>query len=424
MSHRPEDIAGWFDARYPVRDPGRRALGREAEFPVVGADGQAADISPLWRRLAEGHDGHFQYDDGRVVAWVEEDVIYTAEVGRGTIEVIVGPHPDLVALDDAMEAGVVRLVDAASAEGLRVLGYGVQPLTPPHRALMTPKPRYGVLLDEIGDDWLSFSVTAADQVHVDVARDEVIAVTNLMNLLAPLVVALCANSPIAAGIDQGVASWRAVAMGRIGAGSFRHGMPEGPSEDLAAWVGRTFPMPFLMEKTADGPKAAGAPFGTWLAGKDLSPEDAWDAWLLHEHYIWNAARPRAAHGTVEIRGACQQPWREHGAVAALSTGLVEGHRAIAARIRDALGPDPWPVFRAWSARTVQDGAAASVPDEVLIQGILDDAEAALILRGRGEASRLRPLRERWETRRSPAHAARDAFEAGGMAGLIDAVALR
>ena len=88
---------------------------------------------------------------------------------------------------------------AAAPLGWRVLGYGVQPLSPPTRALLSPKQRYSTLADIMGADWIWYTVTASDQAHVDVSRDEAVSALNFGNLMAPVIVALCANSPVVAG---------------------------------------------------------------------------------------------------------------------------------------------------------------------------------------------------------------------------------
>ena len=54
----------------------------------------------------------------------------------------------------------------------------------------------------------------------------------------------------------------------------------------------------------------------------------WESFTVHDHYIWNSARPRTEQRTVEMRPACQQPWEEHMVVAALSLGLVEASQEI------------------------------------------------------------------------------------------------
>ena len=54
----------------------------------------------------------------------------------------------------------------------------------------------------------------------------------------------------------------------------------------------------------------------------------WESFTVHDHYIWNSARPRTEQRTVEMRPACQQPWDEHMVVSALCLGLVEASTTI------------------------------------------------------------------------------------------------
>lgn len=54
----------------------------------------------------------------------------------------------------------------------------------------------------------------------------------------------------------------------------------------------------------------------------------WESFTVHDHYIWNSARPRTEQRTVEMRPACQQPWDEHMVVSALCLGLVEASPTI------------------------------------------------------------------------------------------------
>ena len=85
-----------------------RRIGREAEFPVVGPDGRAADIGLVWEPLLS--DGVLQpiYEEsnsGRTLVGAQfADAIYQVEVGRGTIELSLGPYDDLWQL----EAGLGR----------------------------------------------------------------------------------------------------------------------------------------------------------------------------------------------------------------------------------------------------------------------------------------------------------------------------
>ena len=306
-----------------------------------------------------------------------------------------------------------------------MLGYGIQPRTPPSAELMTPKLRYQLLHEVVGELWLWFSVTASDQTHVDVAAAEVCAVTNLANLLAPAVIALCAHSPVHGGADSGVSSSREAMMGRIGAAEGRHGMPTGPSASLPDWVQRTLDLPYFTHHTPDGTLSAfGESFRSWLDGEQPATEEAFRAWLWHEHYIWNSARPRSAHGTVELRSPCQQPWADHMAPSALAVGMVCGHAEIGAWLGDLLGEEAWPAMRAWHAGVVRDGLAAEPPVPGLLEGLLERCERALHVRGAGEEVYLQPLFDRVRSQRGPADRARAEFATGGVEALVAALTVR
>ena len=95
------------------------------------------------------------------------------------------------------------------------------------------------MLEAIGEDWLWFTVTASDQVHVDVTRDEVLPATNLCNLMAPVVVALCGNSPIYGSESSGVCSAREDRMARCQGDLNRHGMPRGAFDTMEGSIGET-----------------------------------------------------------------------------------------------------------------------------------------------------------------------------------------
>jgi gamma-glutamylcysteine synthetase len=345
---------------------------------------------------------------------------YYLEVGRGTIEVITCPCEDLHVLRNDYEEAMVRLVRAADSLGARVLGYGIQPATTATPAFMSPKTRYEVLLKVIGPDWLTYALTASDQVHVDIARDEVIAVTNLGNLLTPISIALCANSPVVEGGNGAACSAREHRMGVIGSDVGRHGMLREPFSDLAEFVERLSGMSFLWRNVDGVPMPYEGTFLDHLAERGgAQAPGVFEDWLLHEHYLWYSARPRGAYGTVELRSACQQPAAEHMAATALALSMVEAAPALAAFTRDLLGDKVWPLMRAWHNQVVLAGLAAPEPNPGLLDGVLERCETALSARGRGEEQYLLPLRRRLEARENPAQAARRVFAEGGMAALVE-----
>ncbi|NOY28502.1 MAG: hypothetical protein GXP62_21815 [Oligoflexia bacterium] len=445
-----DTIASRFAAGFPEGPATWRTVGREAEYPIVREDGTAVELAALWPLLAELSAERglplLPKREGRLVVALEgQRFTYFSEVGRGTIEVLTGPHDDLWQIADDHELAVEILLDALSVQGWTLLGYGTQPLSPPTPALMTHKSRYGVLLQVLGDPWLWFTLTASDQIHASVRRHEVAPLASICNLLAPVTVALCANSPIYAGSKSGFCCARESHMGQIHARDHRHGMPAGPFQDIREMIGHLARQPFIMERRQQGGVWSYQPgalsFGTWLEHHGADPEatgrqPVYDAFEFHEHYIWNSARPRSNHGTIELRAACQQPWTERGlasdghrradhmAASALGVAMICAGADLATLLQRRLGDTAWHQMRHWHQQVIVLGLDAPEPVPGLLGDVLDRCEAGLAARGRGEERLLRPLRHRLSTRQSPAQRALDHFDSGGIDALIDGLAIR
>ena len=155
-------------------------------------------------------------------------VEYSLEVGWGTVEVITGPCENLHELKALHEEAVYNLTHCADKLGMHVLGYGIQPRTAPSLNLMSPRNRYGVMLEVMGEPWKWFTVTASDQTHVDIKQDELLHMYNTMNLVTPSMIALCGNSPIHSGVRSEFCSAREGLMQTCGGvTSGRHGLPTG-----------------------------------------------------------------------------------------------------------------------------------------------------------------------------------------------------
>ena len=233
---------------------------------------------------------------------------YALEVGKGTIELNIGPCATLFELESAFHTALERLAQAAAQLRWRVLGYGVQPLTPPTRDLLSPKQRYRVLADIMGADWLWYTVTASDQAHVDVSRDEAVTALNFGNLMAAVVVALCANSPVSAGAPTGDCSAREGRMIHAPYGQ-RHGMISHPYADLTDFVARLSRLPALLRREGERLLPDGRTFADVLradypAARGRRPvigAHCFSAFLLHDHYVWHSARLRAAYRTSRWR---------------------------------------------------------------------------------------------------------------------------
>ncbi len=441
-----DSIARWFEGHFPEQTPSWRTIGREAEYPLVRDNGWPIPIMELWPHL-QADDLTVQTEGDLITALEGERYTYSSEVGWGTIEVITGPCDDLHQLAAVHEEAVARLLEATAKIDAYLLGYGIQPLSPAHPGLMMKKQRYGALLEIIGKPWLTFAVTASDQVHVDIGREEMIDITNLGNMLAPITVALFANSPIYNGIDSGYSSGREQIMGAIHDEHGRHGMPLRPYTDVADMITALARMPYLIRKENGVAVPDGRSFLQYMDDAQHVGLSAalLDAFLYHEHYIWNAARPRARQGTIELRSACQQPWSEHMVAAAFGLGVVEAGREIqdflhtfaeapvAPRVRPGVRqpPDPdraawdaWPILKAYHPLAVGHGLAAREPITGMIEGVLRLCSDALVARGRGEEVYLAPLWARLEKRENPAQRIRRIFGTRGAAALIEELKVR
>ncbi len=405
--------------------PGRpdwRTVGRESEYPLVRPDGTAGEIGELWPILQRLDPTLRPKRDpgGLMVELAGDRMQIVAEVGKGTIEIVLGPFEDLIQIAEAHTRALDLVREAAAQAGQLVLGYGIQPVTPPSAGLMTKKQRYGVLHEVIGEDWLSFALTASDQVHAAIGRDEITEQTNVGHLLTPALIALCANSPIADGRDQGVCSLREARMGVIGAAQGRHGMPISMDRDLDHMLRRYIEQPWLIRYEGDLAVACSGTFADHLEGRgpdsDAQLEAGWQDFLTHEHYIWNSARPRSNHGTIEMRAACQQPHNETMAAATFAVATAcaadELHKMLVRRFGDEL----WTTMREWHHSAIRTGMGE--PEHGLIDEILDIQTRALVKRGRREEMLLVPLYGRLESGQNPAQVAQEVFAEGGLPALL------
>ncbi|HSK99588.1 MAG TPA: glutamate-cysteine ligase family protein [Rubrobacteraceae bacterium] len=425
-----EDISRRFAAGFPAKAPSLRTVGREAEFPVVMPDGRAADVFLLWPLFLEAGGCEPIYDrraDGsELLVGVEAETWNCViEVGRATVELSVGPQPTLHELARDMEQAQGRLEDVVRRAGFRLLGYGIQPRTPASPHLLTPKTRYLALLEAIGPQWLKFCVTAADQVQVDMGRDDLVTNMNLINAAAGAIIALTANSPVYGGRAGRFASGREGLTANMVGEPYRHGASPKPHADLEAYVRFLADLRCLCLPDGDGGfEGVGGSFANYLGREpSLEPEALYEEFLFHEHYVWPSARPRARIGTLEIRPACQQPPGSAWVPSALALGLVEAADELASFFESELGGDSWDALVGYRERAVRHGLGAREPMPGFLGTLLDLADRGLRKRGRGEEAFLAPAFERLERGSEPASQARAAFERDGAEGLLTEVSL-
>jgi gamma-glutamylcysteine synthetase len=413
-----QELATRFELAFPERLATPRTVGREAEYPIVDAHGAAIDLSELWLHLLQDGSWHPKFDAVNrdlIVGLEGMDYSFAWEVGRSTIEINSRPCAHLLELQEIHKCALNQLLTHTEQFGWYVLGYGVQPLTQPSLALMTPKQRYGALLEAMGDEWLWYTVTAADQLHVDVARPEMVRLLNFGLLMAPIIVALCGNSPVYNGEMSSFCSAREGIVIQRSRYTNRHGMPDRPYKDLLDFVTRISQYDYLLRRQDHHLLPDHRLFVDVLRTEGVD----FEAFLLHDHYIWHSARLRVAHATLELRPACQQPPGEQMAAAALYLGLIQAIDGIETFLDDALGAQMWERMHHYHRAAIRDGLATAEPVPDLMQTLLGLVEAALTRRGYGEESLLAPLWQRLERRQNPAQQVRRVFTQSGIPGLIN-----
>lgn len=417
-----EALATQFTEGFPADTPTQRTIGREAEYPIVKATGEAADARRLLEHLRAtlGLEAHYDTGNPRLIVGADgDDYKYALEVGVGTIEVNTRPCHTLFEIQAIMVEAVLPVVRQAAYHGWRVLGYGIQPVSPPHITIMSPKQRYQSLYRAMGAEWLWYTVTASDQCHVAIGRAELVPLLNFGNLMAPVLIALCGNSPIHSGRLSRFCSSREGRMAGIHANEFRHGMPARPYTSIVDYVRTVVQARYLIARRAGEVIPLNQPFTDYL--REHGPD--YPAFLYHEHYIWNSARLRAAYGTIEIRPACQQPWPEQMAAMTLSVGLIEAAPAIDAYVQAVLGSDYWAIMRTYHQQVIRFGLAAPQPAPRFLETIVELATTGLQQRGHGEESLMTPIHNRIYRRLNPAQRNRRIFDFDGMPGLLSQAAI-
>jgi len=449
-----------FAERFRRRRDVPRRIGIESEFPIVLANGEAIPYSiveGLFRHLSENGFRLVRDAETSCVVAVEGDVYrgqgqtsscadrIELELGHCTLELALAPEPDLFRADRRLRAALDLIIPYLRREACMLLGYGIQPQTPPGRKLVSPKGKYEVyqrtspnLVVPIpdGKDIHLFAISAANQCHIDVSEDEAVRALNVMNGLVGLQMALCVNSPIWRGrldtrwkavremmYDEGMTNWN----GRIGnPDRFR---------DIRDHVEHICACPTIMVKREgryfalpDYPTA----FDYFKAGKEARAERADDTPVFIEPMTsdlflfaglwWQTARLSPIHGTLEARGFCQQPPGETMAPPALILGILEQLGAA----KELLEETPWLAWvqlREDAARHGMEAHLAGEPIRSTLERLLTLAMLGLQARGFGEEVFLEPLHRRLASRYAPADRAIAAFHKSGVGGLMDLCAI-
>ena len=427
-----------------------RRIGAELKFPLVNRDGTAASLDKtcaLWAHLRrQGWKPVVDSLAGQVVGATtpgpRNDTVASCETGFCKPEFSLAHVPDLFALEQSIKALRQELEPFCEEEEVCLLGYGIQPVTPPSKRLLMKKSRTCVwdkvfganrcLGEEDGDDVCLFTVNAGTHVHVSVSQDEAIRAVNVLNGFAGSQLALTANSSVWRGrvdpvfkcVNEKLWDWWMPDKRRVG-------VPARPFADLKDYVRTVSEFRPVYVKRNGTPivltryrsfreyfLGGGAVGVNARNGKRVSvvPEIA-DIDLHSTCYWYNARLSR--YYTVENRTNDQQPPQDLLCVSALTLGLV------------AALDESWELVRSHDWRHLRQSrdvaCQAGLEGRVngfdladLVGQMLELARLGLRRRQRGEEQFLAPLERRLRRGKCPADEAMQAFASGGAESLVAA----
>lgn len=451
-----------IEANRNLKTRGRR-IGSELKFPLVKRDGSAPNVTmtnALWEFLIQkGWEPLIDPHSGQTVGATTQGEMNehraSCETGFCKVEFSLAHTDNLHALHATIEE-IRKLMREFSKEfGAVFLGFGLQPLTPPGKHLLMKKSRnlfWDTLFGgnahippEEGTDVHLFTISASNQVHIDVTMDEAVDAINVFNGLAGAQVALTANS----NIWKGRVEEDYKCLGEVfwdwwleDAHPTRYGVPERKFLDLEDYFRYILEFPPVYVRRDKVP--VGLPhcptfsdfyscgvddvrceLGTeterlcGLTADGEAAEVAREESDLDQHFtfFWHNAR-LSRYYTLENRVNDQQPPDEMMAIPALTLGVMENLDGAASLI----GEYQWEVLRESRMEAIRkgmDAEAGGVPVARVSESMVNIALEGLKKRGLAEEVFLEPLKKRLEERCCPADKAARIFNEEGLTGLLE-----
>ena len=206
----------------PTRSPHPYVIGLELELipihhatraPALATKHSGTSTAEVLSQLGRREDWREQSADGDPPSWTLKDGARISFEPGGQIEISTAPQPAASAVIDSTQTLVAMLRDAMSSAGIDLVARGVDPYNDIdavplqlHRERYTGMTRY---FDSIGPSGVRMMrQTAALQINLERGGDPK-SRWRLLNALAPIVVALFANSRQYAGKRTEWASYRA-----------------------------------------------------------------------------------------------------------------------------------------------------------------------------------------------------------------------
>ncbi len=433
-----------------------RGIGIEAEFPIVTQQGEAVSLSTIQKffsylneegfHIERDHFSNYITSASRINDQSAEQFdhhidIITIEAGCSVLEIALAPQNNLHTIQLYFSEIMAILTEYFDQQHCKVLGYGIQPFTPPSRKLLMPKERYlfyenfsynKIIPKSEGADAHLLTITASNQCHIDISQSNAIQSTNVLNALSGLQIIFHANSPIwKKAVDPTYKANREVfwqycypdRLNQMGIPPkfetiegyihylllFKPMLVKRDHQLLQILNKQTF-NDFLLNKTPA--------IGQTLNGekRTIYPQEK-DIHYLNTFNYFNA-RLAPKYGTIESRMCCQQPPNETLAPTAVTLGILENLEA-AKKLMELFPWETWKKIRSDATKYTFDTTINGKSIISVLTHFLDIAVQGLKKRKLGEEVFLKPLYERLKRKKSPEDEEIVIFEKQGMGSFLE-----
>ena len=437
-----------FVSKFNWKKETPRKIGLEVEFPVVDLTGKAVSysiIKEMFRFLeTKGFELHKDATTSEIIYAREPlnldqkshtssssiSTIIGTDSGYCTLEIALKPQDNLFACREEFHKIIGILTEYFRCHNCLILGYGIQPITPPSQNLITQRACHLMsqkimakrsamnrFIDQREGSDLDFGrITAASQCHIDVTVDEAIRAANALNGLSGLQIALTANSPVWLGrVDPQWKAVREIFWEYMCVTLYTQvGIPKSFS-DIFDYVEYLCKFPPLMierqsqlitviekETFKEFLNSKKPSKGLTLNDQEIAVLPEIEDIITHSSFAWFNARLSPKYGTIESRISCQQPPKETILVPALILGLIENLEE-AEELLKSYSWEEWKRLRYDSLRHVLQAQIDNKPVLPLVEKLITIAELGLRKRGNGEEIFLASAKRRIAERKVPAN---------------------
>ncbi len=194
-------------------------IGLELErLPIFADSGKAADyysefgVCNFLRAFAKYENWDYITDDYNIIGLKQGHDTITLEPGS-QIELSVEPQKTIRDLEAKVQNLNKVMQPILSKMGIKLLNYGVSPLSTYKNIKLIPKKRYEIMaryLWGILSDVMMRETAGVQGTFDFVSEEDAMRKLKIANMLSPFVTAMFANSPIRGGVDTGYKSFRAL----------------------------------------------------------------------------------------------------------------------------------------------------------------------------------------------------------------------